>query len=86
MGLLNPNKNNYDTHVYPNPAYDHITITSSNNQLSEITIENIMCQQLVNMSFFSQTSINIYDLTPGIYFYKIRIKNELTKTGKFIKR
>ncbi len=73
--------------VYPNPAYDILTIsfTGSNNQ-AEVAIYNpygsLIQSALLNKS---TNDINISDLEPGLYVVKLTYNNE-TVTRKFIKK
>ena len=69
--------NNLEFSIYPNPANDKLTITSTNNPLTQVEIYNVLGQRALNFSFLNSTkkNINISSLISGIYLVKI---NNLT--------
>jgi hypothetical protein len=73
--------------VYPNPANDVLTITSTHEGVKVLSVSNILGQQM-NVTRISgkQSSVNISELTSGVYFLSI---NELATgsnyTVKFVK-
>ena len=72
--------NNQNVHmdIYPNPAVDRLNVTLSQN--AEIVIYNIMGQKVMSQEGLAgANSININDLTSGIYFV-----NAGSDTQKFI--
>ena len=72
--------NNQNVHmdIYPNPAVDRLNVTLSQN--AEIVIYNIMGQQVMSQEGHAgANSININNLTSGIYFV-----NAGSDTQKFI--
>ena len=77
---VNVSEANHNTHMtlYPNPATDRLNINLSQN--AEIVIYNIMGQSVMTVEGHAgANTINISDLTSGIYFV-----NAGTDTQKFI--
>jgi parallel beta-helix repeat protein len=76
--------------LYPNPAKEYLTVNfaSTSSYLAEITIYNSLGQK-VNTSISSidnqSITINITDLSNGIYFLSISSNGKQTDTKKFIK-
>lgn len=73
--------------VYPNPAISNITFESKTNiSNGMITIYNNIGEKLAEKTFENNsTSININNLTPGVYTYTLREKNKILNSGTFIK-
>ena len=76
--------------IYPNPAYDFITI--SGNQIDKevaLTIYNKLGQTILTVDFnqlFDKTEINISNLTSGLYFWELSsLEGTQFGNGKFIK-
>ena len=64
--------------IYPNPAVNQLNVRLENN--SEISIYNIMGQNVINMQGVKGVNtINVNDLTSGVYFISAG-----TVTTKFI--
>lgn len=85
VGLPNPMnaENSIDALVFPNPANDIINIDL--NQTSQLELLNFQGIVMRKLEGDNLTSINIADLSPGIYFVRINSKNgDLVK--KFIKK
>lgn len=62
--------------IYPNPAYDFITVTS--DQICDVFIYNTSGQMLQSLKANSEvTRINISKLSPGVYF--LRAGSEVSK-------
>ncbi len=76
------NKPKKPAKVYPNPASNliHFDIEAANNNF-EITVVNLQGQEIINQCLKDNT-LNINQLSNGIYFYKI-ISNKTIYQGKF---
>ena len=75
--------------IYPNPASDFVNfdIEMQNVQSASIVIYNMMGQEVVRQYIKdSHVSINVSDLTDGIYFYSLIVNNETVKTNKLVVR
>ncbi len=75
--------------IYPNPANDFVNfdIEMQNVQSASIVIYNMMGQEVVRQYIKdSHVSINVSDLTDGIYFYSLIVNNETVKTNKLVVR
>jgi len=61
-----------DITVYPNPATTQLTVQSTNQPISKITITNLLGQTLYSLQYNSlQVNVNIAALAPGMYFVKV---------------
>ena len=59
------------TGIYPNPAHDALTITSSAN-ITHINISNLLGQSVYDCGYNSpQVQVSVADLPTGVYFVKI---------------
>jgi hypothetical protein len=73
--------------VYPIPVNDILTVElDKSNEKSSISIFNVS-GQLVHQNLIrgGRNIIDISHLTAGFYFYQIRLNNQETESGKFIK-
>ena len=73
--------------VYPNPAHDFITFEANTlfNDKSILTIFNSTGQMVVSKEFHSKKLVcNSEQLTDGIFFYKLMVKNKSVACGKFV--
>lgn len=75
---------NENLSVYPNPATDQITIHSHEKSKLEILNSEGKCVKIM-IADQNNTTIDVSDLSKGIYFVKTQIDNEVLTT-KFIKR
>ena len=79
--------------IYPNPAYDNLNISITDNQfqtvsdnwrITDIAISDITGRQVKNIKFKIQSKqykVNIENLPAGIYFV-----NAITKNGSYVKK
>jgi hypothetical protein len=68
--------------IYPNPAKTELNLNVSQNDITELSISNILGQVLIKSHY--QNRIDISNLTNGIYILEItQGQNKYTK--KFIK-
>lgn len=72
--------------VYPNPFSNQLTCTLPGNEQTTVTLYNFLGQQVWQHSFTNSTVINTAQMQDGIYFYELRNKNGLLKTGKLVKQ
>lgn len=81
-----PEFNNNQLKVFPNPAADQITI-SVDQQINHIELYDAS-GRLINALFTDQLNIELSteDLQSGIYFLKVRLDNDVLRTERFIKR
>lgn len=69
--------------IYPNPATSEISIKTNKN-INKIEIYNSLGQKVKEKNT-TEKSINVENLTKGIYILKITFKDSTTTTKKFIK-
>lgn len=83
LGL--PDFNTFDLKVYPNPATDIVTVSSS-EAISEIKILNLLGQEIVSKANdSSETKMDVSPLANGCYLIQAKIGDE-EKTIKFLKQ
>jgi hypothetical protein len=71
-----------DISIYPNPAKTQIIIQSTNQPITNITITNIIGQNVYTNSYnIKNVTIDVADFSPGIYF----VKTNGTDVKKFVK-
>ncbi|HPR31890.1 MAG TPA: sugar-binding protein [Prolixibacteraceae bacterium] len=83
--LLEPSSSkevkNIEMSVYPNPASNHVTI---NAQFTRVDVSNILGQQVKSIAQNSRT-LNISDLSKGVYVLKAYNNDKYVGTAKFTK-
>ncbi len=86
-GIIVPPDNVIETNdivsnIYPNPAKDNITINLKNNESANISLFNILGQEVIStISNDNQTTIDVSDLNRGLYIVKVKQKGQ-TFTSK----
>jgi len=78
----NPGNN---LHVFPNPFTDKLTFEMNKMDSYEICLYDIASRKMVKEYFSEQVSFNTAGFPPGVYFYEIRNKRGILKTGKVMK-
>ena len=74
------------SNAYPNPASNFVNFDCE-MQNATIAIYNMMGQEVIRQDVNdSHVSINVSDLTDGIYFYSILVNGEAVKTSKLVVR
>ncbi len=74
------------SNAYPNPASNFVNFDCE-MQNATIAIYNMMGQEVIRQDVNdSHVSINISDLTDGIYFYSVIVNGEAVKTSKLVVR
>jgi hypothetical protein len=80
-GVNNVNSNKPTFSIFPNPAYDYLTITST-NIITQLTITNPLGQTISSQQPHTEsTQIDVSNLPAGVYF--LRVNN--TEVRKFVK-
>lgn len=80
------NLSNLFSNAYPNPASNFVNFDCE-MQNATIAIYNMMGQEVIRQDVNStHVSINVSDLTDGIYFYSIIVNGEAVKTNKIVVR
>ena len=68
--------------IYPNPAITQLTIESTNQPITQITITNLLGQTIYEQAANSLlVEVNVSTLSPGVYFIKVNG----TDVRKFVK-
>lgn len=70
--------------IYPNPAKNHLTLSSAASSLLKITISNVIGEMVMQkqLTVFGKQQLDVSSLTNGAYF--IHIENEKGSTTKKI--
>lgn len=75
--------------VSPNPAGNQLAVGSVQSAIESIEIIDVLGQKVLLQkpqgASRKQITINVFDLSPGIYFVRVKTENGLT-TSKFIKK
>ncbi|MEI6823674.1 MAG: T9SS type A sorting domain-containing protein [Bacteroidota bacterium] len=76
-------------HVYPNPAKESVTIAFDQPIPNDGIIEiwSILGNRLLSNTIpkdYTEQKVNVNSLTSGIYFYVIKVNNDMFASGKLI--
>ncbi len=82
VGITNPTETQIT--IYPNPATSQLTVTTANNQPSQIIIYDITSRKIMEQKFIGTATLNIETLAKGIYFYEVMNGKQAVK-GKVVK-
>jgi len=77
-----------DVAVFPSPANDFVTISTSNEEIKSIQINNLTGGKLKTFEYrnnLKQQALNILDLTSGVYIVTIEVEGNRMITKKLIK-
>ena len=80
-------KTNENVQLYPNPVANELTVSASNEAVSEVIISDSTGKTVKKQSFASQNSvekINVSGLPQGLYFVKV-VSDKNTYVSKLIK-
>jgi len=69
-GIVNETPNAFQ--VYPNPFTNILTITTTSNELSDLTLFNAQGQQVFGMKNFNGGQLDLSNLANGIYHLRIQ--------------
>ena len=76
--------------IFPNPAYDDLTIINRNSQLiNKIEVLTVLGQKIKTYDSFNQTTqldLSVDNLEPGVYFLKLYFDNEAILIQKIVKQ
>jgi photosystem II stability/assembly factor-like uncharacterized protein len=65
------NHDNFIVFIYPNPVTDMLYIQSESDEIFNVSITNI-CGKIVYTAYTNDRSIDVSQLSPGMYFIKIQ--------------
>ena len=74
--------------IYPNPTYDRLTISSNSQEIKSIQVNNLVGGNLKTYKIgnnLKQQTLNISDLTTGVYIVTIEVEGNNIITKKLIK-
>jgi hypothetical protein len=83
-GILGLENNSQETFsIYPNPASNgYVNVTSSTSGVKTISVYDVLGKQIINTTISSYT-LNVSELTSGVYILKI-IQNGILSTKKLV--
>ena len=87
--LIMDSYGNNDFHVFPNPAYDKITVTrlSGEIELTKFLLLDSSGKKVKSASINSDNfSVNLADLSNGIYHLQLKIDNQTIKSFPVLKQ
>lgn len=70
--------------LFPNPTADMINL--KNVSFDEVRILNVMGQEELHLKNLNNNSVNVAELTSGVYFISALNKNVIVGYNKFVKR
>lgn len=84
--VLELNSNNNLISLFPNPSDGKVSIiTGTNNQINEVSIINLLGEEILNKKGMSSTSVDLdLKLPVGIFFAKVYLSNKQQVTKKLI--
>ena len=74
--------------IYPNPSSDQLYISINNmpsNEELQVKISNLQGQEIINQKLLNHQSLNVSDLSNGIYILQIQTSNGKNAQTKFVK-
>ncbi len=81
-----PAVTSYEVEMFPNPAYDELTIKTDAGAYDQVTITNSVGQVLVSTQIkYTQTVINVSQLPPALYHVTLKGEHG-TVVRKFVKQ
>ena len=87
-GISESIKNGNKIIIYPNPINDKSVLELNDNGMDyrKIEIFNLLgkCEKRIEIGKQKRIELNINDLAPGLYWYKLTDHDNLTLTGKII--
>ncbi|HKR04851.1 MAG TPA: SBBP repeat-containing protein [Bacteroidia bacterium] len=76
-----------DISVYPNPAFNNLSIQNNSSQPIQFSFYNSLGERIISKSLTDKTSfVDLSGYPGGIYFYKLTSDKTLVNTGKIIKQ
>jgi hypothetical protein len=79
------NRNNEELSVFPNPATDQVTFSwNENSGMLNLKMFQPNGTCVIDKEISSNETVDVSDLSKGIYFYRLSNKNEIVKTGKLV--
>lgn len=84
LPLISNNISSSSFSIYPNPANDLIYIETETSELLTMTIFNFSGQILMEYEINDNQTIDISDLSSGIYFYQIKNSDQTYVTANKI--
>ena len=70
--------------IYPNPAKNYINIDSKNEKILSVDIINILGKTVISKKDFNSNTIDIRNLSKGVYFLKMQNKKNNIVTKRLI--
>lgn len=71
--------------VYPNPATNHFTVNTGNDEKASIQLFNIVGQQVYSETFTGSTTVSVANLHSGVYMLKVNQNGKVNTTKVVVK-
>ena len=71
--------------VYPNPATNHFTVNTGNDEKASIQLFNIVGQQVYSETFTGSTTVSVANLHSGVYMLKVNQNGKVNTTKVIVK-
>lgn len=85
LNIQSPFANEMSIILFPNPISNELTIQTTGNEPKEIILRDISARVILRQKFTRSISLNVQQLSNGLYLYDVRDKNGLLKKGKLVK-
>jgi hypothetical protein len=71
--------------AYPNPVTDKLFVSSATDEVSEIIVINMNSEKILHHTFTGVLTLDVGELSQGMYFYEIRNRKGDLYRNKFVK-
>jgi len=83
---INPIGNDQNFAVFPNPFEDLLSVTSNYNEPLELIFYDNLGRMVFSKSITGDISINTKEFDTGIYYFQLRNKESVLRSGKMVKQ
>ena len=71
--------------IYPNPFSNELNLNINSTGNTEFVLYDAFSKKLIDNSLTNNSSVNTEHLVGGIYFYELKVDNQIIKKGKLVK-
>jgi len=71
--------------IYPNPVSDKLTIHTKENEPAEFILYDLISGRMLQTEFTKTATIDVSQLSGGLYIYELRTKEGIVTKGKVVK-
>ena len=85
LGVDDQNESSAKVMVYPNPFTDKLNVAVDSGERSDIIIYDLTGRKILQQEFAGSLSLNMGQVSSGLYFYQVQCGNTVCKQGKLVK-